>query len=309
MANAEKYSNCGMFNKIERPKSFEYKIDKTKKWKFKQILEPKNMKTLFAIDCSGSVEGNELYHKELNKIMEEYYKNNDDIIYMWDSVDSISRVGYLKVDIERINEFNNNLEGHRGTESFLIAEIAKQEPEYREHLLIVTDGEVDLDRIQKTQEILENTGIEFKYVTLFVIGNGDNLSVGAPFCRNCENIIFGNRNGERFSMGNLLPDDINNLNEIDSISNYDEFIMKYESLDKAIQAKMIGSEVDHELIKKLKTLKKIIEDEFKDTERDSNDIQIFNEKWQKLYNMCSGSLKKTFTLDDIAAAKIGNNKY
>ena len=25
--------------------------------------------------------------------------------------------------------------------------------------------------------------------------------------------------------------------------------------------------------------------------------------------MCSGSLKKTFTLDDIAAAKIGNNKY
>ena len=44
-------------------------------------------------------------------------------------------------------------------------------------------------------------------------------------------------------------------------------------------------------------------------QKESNDIQIFNEKWQKLYNMCSGSLKKTFTLDDIAAAKIGNNKY
>ena len=35
-------------------------------------------------------------------------------------------------------------------------------------------------------------------------------------------------------MANSFPDDINNLNEIDSISNYDEFIMKYESLDKAI---------------------------------------------------------------------------
>ena len=146
-------------------------------------------------------------------------------------------------------------------------------------------------------------------MTLFVIGNGDNLSVFAPFCRNCENIIFGiNENGERFSMANLLPDDINTLKEIDSISNYDEFIMKYESLDKAIQEKMIGSEVDHELIKKLKKLNKN-EDEFKDSERDSNDIQIFNEKWQILYNMPSGSLKKTFTLDDIAAAKIGNNKY
>ena len=147
-------------------------------------------------------------------------------------------------------------------------------------------------------------------MTLFVIGNGDNLSVGAPFCRNCENIIFGiKEDGKRFSMANLLPDDINNLNEIDSISNYDEFIMKYESLDKAIQAKMIGSEVDHELIKKLKSLKKIIEDEFKDSERDSNDIQMFNEKWQKLYNMASGSLKNTFIIDNIAAAKIGNNKY
>ena len=81
--------------------------------------------------------------------MEEYYKN-DDIIYIWDSVDSISPVGYLKVDIEKINEFNNNLQGYGGTESFLIAEIAKQEPEYREHLLIVTYGIVDFDCIQKT---------------------------------------------------------------------------------------------------------------------------------------------------------------
>ena len=75
-------------------------------------------------------------------------------------------------------------------------------------------------------------------MTLFVIGNGDNLSVGAPFCRNCENIIFGiKENGERYSMTNLLPDDINNLNEIENISNYDEFINKYDSIDKVIQAK------------------------------------------------------------------------
>ena len=40
---------------IDIPKSFAYKIDKTKKSKFKQILEPKNMKTLFAIYCSGLV--------------------------------------------------------------------------------------------------------------------------------------------------------------------------------------------------------------------------------------------------------------
>ena len=43
-------------------------------------------------------------------------------------------------------------------------------------------------------------------MTLFVIGKGDNLSVGAPLCRNCENIIWGiKKNGERYSMTNLLP--------------------------------------------------------------------------------------------------------
>ena len=73
---------------------------------------------------------------------------------------------------------------------------------------------------------------------------------------------------------------------------------------------MIGSEVDHELIKKLKKLKKKIEDEFNDSERDSNDIQTFNKKWQILYNMSSGSLQNKFTLDNIAAVKIGSkNKY
>ena len=42
--------------------------------------------------------------------MEEYYKNND-ILYMWDSVDSINSVGYKKVDFEKINQFNKELEG------------------------------------------------------------------------------------------------------------------------------------------------------------------------------------------------------
>ena len=87
-------------------------------------------------------------------------------------------------------------------------------------------------------------------------GKGDNLSVGAPLCRNCENIIWGiKKNGERYSMTNLLPDDINNLNEIENISNYDEFINKYDSIDKVIQAKMISSDVDYGLKKKLKNLK------------------------------------------------------
>jgi hypothetical protein len=55
----------------------------------------KKYETLFAIDCSGSVKGQRLYHEKLDKIMDEYYKDCD-IIYMWDSEGSISEVGYIK---------------------------------------------------------------------------------------------------------------------------------------------------------------------------------------------------------------------
>ena len=68
---------------------------------------------------------------------------------------------------------------------------------------------------------------------------------------------------------------------------------------------MIGSDVDHVLKKKLKNLKDKIENEFEFSESDLNKIQIFKEKWEKLYKMSNGSLKNTFTLDNIAAAKIG----
>ena len=45
------------------------------------IQEPKEMKTIFAIDSSGSVGGCDLYHDNLRKIIDEYYKEGD-IFYL-----------------------------------------------------------------------------------------------------------------------------------------------------------------------------------------------------------------------------------
>ena len=58
-----------------RPKAIDYEINKNDKWnEFEEIIEPKKMKILFAIDNSGSVKGNKLYFSELNKILNIYLK-------------------------------------------------------------------------------------------------------------------------------------------------------------------------------------------------------------------------------------------
>jgi len=50
------------------------------KKKIIEYEEVKKMKTLFAIDCSGSVNMKDLYHFKVDKIIKEYYKEGD-LIY------------------------------------------------------------------------------------------------------------------------------------------------------------------------------------------------------------------------------------
>ena len=42
------------------------------------------MKTLFCIDASGSVNGQNFYHKITKNIFDKFYKSGD-IIYLWGS--------------------------------------------------------------------------------------------------------------------------------------------------------------------------------------------------------------------------------
>ena len=109
--------------------------------------------------------------------MDKYYKNGD-LIYIWNDA-------YEKCEISKLTSsfkeliINSNT-GNGGTQSEKIAEIAKDVKEYREHLVIITDGEVEEDSINESTRILKEENIKFKYVTTFIIGNKGNLSVGAP---------------------------------------------------------------------------------------------------------------------------------
>ena len=173
----------------------------------KNGINLKKMKTLFTIDCSGSVDGKILYHKELEKIIDEYYKEGD-TFYLWDD-----KRKEKNCSLERIKEFNKKLQGFGGTDSSLIAKIAIDAGEsYREHLLIVTDGIVKKSCIDESTLIIQNNNIKFKYVTTFIIGDGSNLSVGAPYCRDCPNVTYSIKSeNERKKITSLFPQDIEAL--------------------------------------------------------------------------------------------------
>jgi hypothetical protein len=179
--------NIDKINREEKWDKFEKSPEKRKtiKKKIIQKEEVKKMKNLFAIDCSGSVHGKDLYHFELNQIIEEYYKEGD-LFYLWNH-----EIWDKKVSREGMKMFIDEKEGFGGTNSTNIAKIAIDAGNsYREHLIIVTDGEVDLEDIKESTKLLNNNKITFKYVTTFIIGDGSNLSVGAPYCRDCPNITY-----------------------------------------------------------------------------------------------------------------------
>ena len=199
-----------------------------------------------------------------------------------------------------------NADAGGATYSEEIAKIAIDAGEnYREHLLIVTDGEVGTYSIDESSKILKENNINFKFVTTFIIGKNGNLSVGAPYCRNCPNITYLiEKENSKKILASLLPEDIDILSKIHGQDfNYEYFKNNYESIDRAIQAKMIGADIDNKLINDLNLLKQKIKKSIPLIE-----LNDFNEKWNNLKNMANGNLKKAFTLNSISAAKKRVNK-
>ena len=160
------------------PDSIDYIIDINKKWTNFDINLYK-LKTLFAFDNSGSITGNELYFNEINRLIKEYYKPGDKF-YLWGTT-------YTEKSKSQIERWIYEKEGNEGTDSVNIAKIAKENPNYREHLIIVTDGSVNSQCIDECDKFLAKENIEFKFISVYMIGRLADESVGAPFCRNSPN--------------------------------------------------------------------------------------------------------------------------
>ena len=117
-----------------RPDCIDYKIDTDKRWTNFEI-DLFKLKTLFAFDNSGSITGNELYFNEIKRLVQKYYKPGDKF-YLWGST-------YSEQTKSQIDQWINNKIGQEGTKCVNIAKLANENPNHREHLIIVTDGSVN----------------------------------------------------------------------------------------------------------------------------------------------------------------------
>ena len=142
----------------------------------------------------------------------------------------------------------------------------------------------------------------FNFVTIYVLGNEANLSVGAPFCRNTPNKTLKKelKDNKFEPLITLSIEDIKTLNNIEKINNYEEFKNKYNKIFNAVQAKCIGTS-DGELKKKL-------EEMFENIINNSGKNEDLELKKKALIGMTEGSIKDKFTLESIKAATTYINK-
>ena len=268
-----------------RPQGINYIIDINNKWKkfkekpaFAKKVDLKKLKTLFAFDNSGSIRGNTVYFNEIKRIVQKYSKNGDKY-FLWDD-------RYEEKTKSEIEKWIQNKRGSGGTSSEKIAEISNISPNHREHLIIVTDGRVGEGHIRQSDILMNKYNIQFQFVSVYVVGSGGNLSVGAPFCRGCPNrtihVLDANK---RINGPSLSLDEIAAFKSIPNINSISQFNSKYDKLFSAIKAKQLGKNADQDLKNKLSSIKSRLINTVSGTEKNQ-----FEEKWNKLYDMASNGV-------------------
>ena len=152
-----------------RPDCINYNIDINKKWtqlkeapSFTKAVDFSKLKTLFAFDNSGSISGNSVYFNEIARIVKKYYKNGDKF-YLWGST-------FTEKSKSEIDEWIKNENGPEGTDSSQIAYLAHNCQSHREHLIIVTDGQVDEYSIRESDKLMNQYSIQFKFVSVYIVG-------------------------------------------------------------------------------------------------------------------------------------------
>ena len=129
--------------------------------------------------------------------------------------------------------------------------------------------------------MIKKYNIHFKYTSIYVIGKSGNLSIGAPFCRDCPNrtinIIDSNnkRKGPTLSL-----EQIDCFNHIDNINTLLQFNSIYSDLYSVIFAKQLGNGNDINIKTKLDNLKLRIIHNLKNEEK-----KDFQNKWNLLNDM------------------------
>ena len=215
------------------------------------------MKTLFAVDCSSSISGKQIYFNKLRELRLKYYNSvRGDKFYTWSN-------NYYYKNENEMDKFIQNKNGSELAYIYYIAEIGKEtKNENFEHLIIVTDGQVSEGSINESDKRVRIYGLQYRFVSTYIIGSGGDEFVGCPFSRGCpgETYIIDQYENEKIQ-ASLSKESQQELKNIDSINNWNIFKLKYENLFNAIRAKCLGRNADEELKDKLNNLKNRIKDD------------------------------------------------
>ena len=286
------------------------------------------VKRCFAIDYSGSTQGEKFYHENIKDILNKKYENNDEII-VWDHNSKyITFNDYMKI--------NNNLEGFGGTNPKCIFSsiFEKHKKVIYDEFVLITDGQIYEKEVEECSELIENNKTNFipNYVEVYLIGNKNstNLSVVCPFTRysSSKTILKSPDNNEDNIINEVSADDLNILKKIKNISTLVDFNKNYESIEKAFIARLLGTKGDIELRKEVllmqrrinKNLAKEVKTEKKTTLLDDlllkdqnfelatnelcNNFNIiattdFSQKINLLIRMSDGALKQMFNINEL----------
>ena len=212
--------------------------------KFDDIIEPPTeIHRIFAIDVSGSISGSQLYHSTYKKLIDKFYRP-DDTILIWDNE-------CKKIEMEELLRINSKLLGFGGTNTSSLAKkcisIVKEQPS---HLFLITDGFVEVEEIDLTDKIIFENDIKFNSVSTFVVVSieGGDLSVACPFDRYCGHQVFqvtGHHSRPLFNeISSTSFEDLKVLNSINEIVTVEDFLIKYPSLERSIESRVIGKSTD-----------------------------------------------------------------
>ena len=274
--------------KKSTPKYIDFKINY--KDKFNKFMERKDkrieyMKTLFAIDNSGSVHKKLIYFNKIKEIFSKFFnEERGDTFYTWSN-------RFKKLKYEEIFNFINKMEGNGSTCSNLIAEISKIEnnncDNKFEHLIIISDGEVDQSEVDKSDKKFEEYKLQFSHVSTFLVNTGGNIneSVGCPYSRNCPGFTYLiDSRGNQIVKASLYPKDLDTFKNLNNIKSYYEFESIFDSIYRVFRAKCLEKNLQSNLKNKFEEFKKNINPP-------KNKINSFNDMVGKIDSMINGDLR------------------
>lgn len=277
---------------------------------------------VFAIDISGSTSGEREYYQNVESILNKMYKSGD-IIIEWNG-------NAKKTTRSEIQNRINSRSGNGWTAPCAIIKyLALDSIKNVNHFVLITDGRVTVDEIDKCDNEIKNNSMTFNRFDGFIIGPkaSANMSVTCPFTRCCSHEVIQIEPGKKPEIiTKVSDDDFKIIEKIKTIDDLDEFMNLYPTMERVFAARLLGTIGDQELRKEVVKMQQRITLSIAEKDSKSEETSLFvnyiengdmqnavktaqkflhkqNTEYERninaLIRMCDGGLRQTFDSSEI----------